>query len=95
MDVGESMCYGECHELCKTDESQTCPPEADNTLYVNKNKSIKNKEMMESSVCRDTCTIQVLQMKPSEAQLLVQDHRSFVRSQGSVSMSYSHSISTK
>ena len=24
MDIGEGMCYGECCELCKTDDSQTC-----------------------------------------------------------------------
>ena len=40
MDIGEGMCYGECCELCKTDESQTCAPETNNTLYVNKNKTI-------------------------------------------------------
>ena len=32
----EGMCYGECYELCKTDESQTCTPETNNTLSVNK-----------------------------------------------------------
>lgn len=32
----------ECCELCKTDDSQICTPEANNTLYVNK-KYIKNK----------------------------------------------------
>ena len=37
MDTGESMCYGECRELCKTDDSQTCIPEANNTLSVNNN----------------------------------------------------------
>ena len=30
MDIGEGMCYGECYELCKTDDSQTS-----NILYVN------------------------------------------------------------
>ena len=35
MDIGEGMCYGECCELCKTDDSQTCTPEANNILYVN------------------------------------------------------------
>ena len=29
-----SMCYGEHYELCKTDESQTCTPEPNNTLFV-------------------------------------------------------------
>ena len=32
------MCYGERCELCKTDESQTCTPETNDTLYVNKKK---------------------------------------------------------
>ena len=36
MDIGEGMCYGECCELSKTDDSQTCTPEANNTLCVNK-----------------------------------------------------------
>ena len=35
MDTGEGMCYGEHCELCKTDESQTCTPEPNNTLCVN------------------------------------------------------------
>ena len=39
MDVGEGLCYGECCELCKTDDSQTCNPESNNTLHVNKNKN--------------------------------------------------------
>ena len=43
MDIREGMCYGECCELYKTDESETCTPETNNTLYVNKNKEIKNK----------------------------------------------------
>ena len=36
------MCYGECYEVCKPDDSQTCTPGANNTLYVNKiiNKKI-------------------------------------------------------
>ena len=36
MDIGEG--YGECCELCKTDESQTCTPETNNTVYVKKEK---------------------------------------------------------
>jgi len=35
MDTGESMCCGECCVLFKTDESHTCTPETNNTLYVN------------------------------------------------------------
>ena len=38
MDIGEGMCYGEHCELCQTDESQTCTPETNNTLYVNKKR---------------------------------------------------------
>ena len=38
MDTGEGMCYGECCELCKTDDSQTCTPEANNTLYVKRER---------------------------------------------------------
>ena len=30
MDIGEGMCYGECCELCKTDDSQTYAPETNN-----------------------------------------------------------------
>ena len=41
MDIVEGMCYGECCELFKTDDSQTCTPETNNTIYVNK----KNKEV--------------------------------------------------
>ena len=41
MDTGEGMCYGEHCELCKTDESQTCTPETNNTLYVNLKKRKK------------------------------------------------------
>ena len=37
MDIGEGMCYGGCCEVCKPDDSQTCTPGANNTLYVNKN----------------------------------------------------------
>ena len=36
MDTEEGMYYGERCELCKTDESQTCTPKTNNTLYVNK-----------------------------------------------------------
>ena len=35
MDIGEGMRCGECCVLCKADESQTCIPETNNTLYVN------------------------------------------------------------
>ena len=34
MDVGEGMCCNEYWVLCKTDESQTCTSETNNTLYV-------------------------------------------------------------
>ena len=34
MDIGEGMCYGECCEVCKPGDSQTCTPGANNTLYV-------------------------------------------------------------
>ena len=36
MDIGEGMCYGECCEVCKPGDSQTCTPGANNTLYVYK-----------------------------------------------------------
>ena len=36
-----SVCYGECCEMCKPDDLETCTPEANNTLYVNKNKFLK------------------------------------------------------
>ena len=42
MDIGEGMYYGECCELCKTDDSHTCTSEANSTLYVNlKNNEVK------------------------------------------------------
>ena len=37
MDTGVGMCYGECHGMCKPDDSQTCSLGANKTLYVNKN----------------------------------------------------------
>ena len=37
MDTGEGMCCGERCVLYKTDESRTCTPETNNTLYVNNN----------------------------------------------------------
>ena len=40
MDIGEGMCYGECCELRKTDESQTRTPATNNTLYVNNKKKV-------------------------------------------------------
>ena len=40
MDIGEGMCYGECCEVCKPGDSQTCNPRANNRLYIN--KKIKN-----------------------------------------------------
>ena len=42
MDTGEGICYGQRCELCKTDESQSCTPGANNTLYVNNNKKRNN-----------------------------------------------------
>ena len=35
MNIGEGMCCGECCEVCKPGDSQTCTPGANNTLYVN------------------------------------------------------------
>ena len=32
--IGEGMCYDECCEMCKPDDSQTCTPGDKNTLYV-------------------------------------------------------------
>lgn len=40
MNIGEGMGYGKDCELFKTDESQTCTPETNNTFYVNKKKAI-------------------------------------------------------
>ena len=42
MDIGDGMCYSECYEVCKSAESQTCIPGANNTLYVN----LKNKKFL-------------------------------------------------
>ena len=38
MDIGEGMCYDECCEMCKPDNSQTSSPGDKNTLYVYLNK---------------------------------------------------------
>ena len=35
MDIEEGMCYGECCEMFKPDDSQTCIRGKNNTLYVN------------------------------------------------------------
>ena len=40
MDIGEGMCYGECCEVCKPVDSQTCTSGANNTFYVNKKLKI-------------------------------------------------------
>ena len=40
MDIGEGMCYGECCEVCKPGDSQTCTHGTNNTLYVNNNLKI-------------------------------------------------------
>ena len=45
MDTGEGIWYGECCELCKTDESRTCTPETNNTVYVNKTRKEKEKQL--------------------------------------------------
>ena len=44
MDIGEGMCYGECSEVCKPGNSQTCTPGDKNTLYVylKNNNKLKN-----------------------------------------------------
>ena len=60
MDTGEGMCYAECCELCKTDDSQTCTPGANNTLYVNKKKS--NKKYV---------SVNKLKVLPNQAYLLL------------------------
>ena len=45
MDIGEGMCYGECCEVCKPGDSQTCTPGDKNILYVY--KKIKKKKKAE------------------------------------------------
>ena len=42
--TGKGMCYGECCEVCKPDDSQTCTPGANNTEYVNKNNFFKKEQ---------------------------------------------------
>lgn len=44
MDIGEDMCYGECGELSKTNDSQSCTLEANNILYVNEKKFLSKNE---------------------------------------------------
>ena len=34
MEIGEGMCFGECCEVCKPGDSQTCTPGGKNILYV-------------------------------------------------------------
>ena len=41
------MRYGECCEVCKLDDSQTCTPGPNNTLYIYK-KIIKKKKKHKS-----------------------------------------------
>ena len=49
MDIGEGMCYDECCEVCKSGDSQTCTPGANNTSYVNKKLKVKiNKKQIKS-----------------------------------------------
>ena len=41
MDTGEGMCYGECCEVCKPGNSQTCTPGANNTyMLIKKTKTL-------------------------------------------------------
>ena len=47
MDIGERMCYGECCEVCKPGDSETCAPGANNTIIhymlieiINNTKSV-------------------------------------------------------
>ena len=51
MDVGEGMRYGECCEVCKPGDSQTCTPGANNTLYVNLKKYFLKKKEKACTVC--------------------------------------------
>ena len=53
MDIEEGMCYGECCEVCKPGDSQTCTPGDKNTLYVYKNnkKNIKIKFQLLNTPC--------------------------------------------
>ena len=45
MDIGEGMCFGECCEVCKPGDSQTCSPGDKNILYVYK-KKFKKKSLL-------------------------------------------------
>ena len=45
MDTGEVLCYGECCEMCKPNDSQTCTLGANNTLYVNKKNKIRAEDL--------------------------------------------------
>ena len=49
MNIGEGVRYGECCEVCKPGDSQTCTPGANNTLYVylkNKKKEILKEKIV-------------------------------------------------
>ena len=42
MDTGEGMCYGECCEVCKPGDSQTCTPGDKNTYMFIKTPNNPN-----------------------------------------------------
>ena len=50
MDIGEDMRYGECCEVCKPGDSQTCTPGANNTLYVNLKEKKKKKKKTTTTI---------------------------------------------
>lgn len=53
MNIGEGMCYGECCEMCKLDDSQTCILGANNTLQVKKKKKKTGGKIDASSIKRE------------------------------------------
>lgn len=43
MDAGDGVCFGECREVCQPDDSPTCTPGTNNTLYVNNKRKTTKK----------------------------------------------------
>ena len=65
MDIGEGMCYGECCEVCKPGDSQTCTPGDNNALYVNLKKKEEEEDYYKSNamVFSKECVIRHILLK--------------------------------
>ena len=63
MNIGEGMCCGECCEVCKPGDSQTCTPGANNTLYVNLKKKEENYYKSNAMFFSKECVIRHILLK--------------------------------